>query len=57
MRKFWVIFKHDHGRQTVEKAMSGETGRHVAYEIRKKYRDAKIEAIHVIRQGTSVGHR
>lgn len=35
MRKFWVIFSYDHGRQSVNKAMTGKTGRHVAVEMRK----------------------
>lgn len=57
MRKFWVIFKHNHGRDEVKKAMCGNTARQVAWEIRQKYPDAKIEAIHVIRQGVAVAHR
>ena len=54
MKRFWVIFSHDYGRNRVEKAMDGSGGRSVAAEIRRKYPDAKIEAITVIREGVGV---
>ncbi len=55
MRKFWVVF--DYGRRSVSQAMTGESARHVAVEIRRKYPGANIEAIRAIRAGTALARR
>ncbi len=54
MRKFWVVF--DSGRRSFSQAMTGETARHVAAEIRNRYPGARIEAIRAIPGGGKAVH-
>lgn len=55
MPKFWVIFDYAaaDGRRRESMAMVGATGRHVAAEVRTKYRDVRFESISAIGVGKS----
>lgn len=53
MKRFWVEFTHDFGRNRVAKAMSGPTPRHIAAEIRREYVGVDIESISTIANRTS----
>lgn len=44
-KSFWVVFRHGPDRKKESMAMAGPSPRHIAAEIRRKYRDADIEAI------------